>query len=288
MIEEFLASWPLFQNTYLVGWSIALLLSLVGVLAVARDQIFIGAAMSQASTLGIALAMWIGAWVAPAAFPWFHSDEFLSAMAVAFSLGAALITAGWAKAYRESHEAITGWVFLGSASLSILIVSHSPHGLEEIHRLLSSSIIGATRTDVWGFTALAALTALFLAATHRRTLLFLMDPTMAAAVGMKTGRWAAIISTLLGLAVGLSIRSSGTLYTFGCLVLPALVAKNICREVGPMFLVAPLVAVLTGAIAFVLANHYDYPPAQMTVVLLSLALVIAWLFRRLRQANGMF
>lgn len=286
MIQEFLASWPLFHNTYLVGWSIALLLSLVGVLAVARDQIFIGAAMSQASTLGIALAMWMGTWVAPATIPWFHSDEFLSAMAVAFSLGSALVTGGWAETDRESHEAITGWVFLGSASLSVLIVSHSPHGLEEIHRLLASSIIGATRVDVWSFGALAGLTALLLATTHRRTLLFLMDPAMAAAVGMHTGRWAAIISTLLGLAVGLSIRSSGMLYTFGCLVLPALVAKNICREVGPMFLAAPLVAVLTGAVAFVLANHYDYPPAQMTVALLSLALTIAWLFRRLRQANG--
>lgn len=182
MIEEFLSSWPLFQNTYLVGWSIALLLSLVGVLAVARDQIFIGAAISQASTLGIALAMWIGAWAAPATLPWFRSDGFLSAMAVAFSVIAALITTRGGEESRESHEAITGWVFLASASLSILIVSRSPHGLEEIHRLLSSSIIGATRADVWWFGALAGLTALFLAITHRRTLLFLMDPAMAAAV----------------------------------------------------------------------------------------------------------
>jgi ABC-type Mn2+/Zn2+ transport system permease subunit len=288
VIEEFLSSWPLFQNTYLVGLSIALLLSLVGVLAVARDQIFIGAAISQASTLGIALAMWIGVWAAPATLPWFRSDGFLSSMAVAFSVIAALITTRGGEELRESHEAITGWVFLVSASLSILIVSHSPHGLEEIHRLLASSIIGATRADVWGFGALAGLTALFLAATHRRILLFLMDPAMAAAVGMNIVRWAMLISALLGLTVGLSIRSSGMLYTFGCLVLPALIAKNICREVRPMFLVAPLVALMTGAIAFVLANHYDYPPAQMTVALLSLLLVMAWLFRRLRQMNGLF
>ena len=288
MIEEFLSSWPLFQNTYLVGWSIALLLSLVGVLAVARDQIFIGAAISQASTLGIALAMWIGAWAALATLPWFLSDGFLSAMAVAFSVIAALITTRGGEESRESHEAIAGRVFLVSASLSILIVSRSPHGLEEIHRLLSSSIIGATRADVWTFGLLAGLTALFLAATHRRTLLFLMDPAMAAAVGMNITRWAAIISTLLGLAVGLSIRSSGMLYTFGCLVLPALIAKNICREVRPMFLVAPLVTLITGATAFILANHYDYPPAQMTVALLSLLLAMAWLFRWLRRMNGMF
>ncbi len=286
MIEGFLSSWTLFHNTYLAGWTIGLLLSLVGVVVVARDQIFIGAAISQASTLGIALAMWIGGWAVTDTIPWLQSDRFLTTMAVAFSLLAALMTSGGGEAGRESHEAITGWVFLVSASLSILIVSHSPHGLEEIHRLLASSIIGATAADVWGFATLAGLTALFLWATHQRLLLFVMDPAMAAAVGLHVVGWAALISTWLGLIVGLSIRSSGMLYTFGCLVLPALIAKNVCREVLPMFLVAPVVAVGAGAIGFVLANHYDYPPAQMTVALLSLLLTIAWLFRKLRHGDA--
>jgi zinc transport system permease protein len=60
------------------------------------------------------------------------------------------------------------------------------------------------------------------------------------------------------------------LYTFGCLVLPALVAKNVCREVRPMFVVAPVIAVGVATVGFVLANHYDDPPAQMTVALLCL------------------
>ena len=286
MIESFLSSWALFHNTYLAGWLIGLLLSFVGVLVVARDQIFIGAAVSQASTLGIALAMWIGGWAATGTLTSLQSDRFLTAMAVAFSLIAALITSGGGEAGRESHEAITGWVFLASASLAILLVSHSPHGLEEIHRLVASSIIGATAADIWTFGLLAAFTALFLWVTHRRVMLFVMDPAMAAAVGMRTTCWAVFISTWLGLAVGLSIRASGMLYTFGCLVLPALVAKNICREVRPMFLVAPILAVGTGAIGFVLANHYDYPPAQMTVALLSLLLMMAWLLRRLRRGDA--
>jgi len=283
MIESFLSSWALFHNTYLAGWLIGLLLSLVGVLVVARDQIFLGAAVSQASTLGIALAMWIGAWSAAHSLSWFRSDAFLSLMAVAFSVLAALITGPGGETAGESHEALTGWVFLASGSLSILIVSHSPHGLEEIHRLLASSIIGATGEDVWAFGALAGLTALAIWAAHRRLVLFAMDPVMAAAVGMRTTRWAALASGCLGLAVGLSIRTSGMLYTFGCLVLPALVAKNLCREVRPMFVVAPVVAVGTGAVGFVLANHYDFPPAQMTVALLSLLLMVAWLVPRMRR-----
>ena len=41
-------------------WLIALLLSMIGVLVIAKDQIFLSAAVSQASTLGIALGMWAG------------------------------------------------------------------------------------------------------------------------------------------------------------------------------------------------------------------------------------
>ena len=282
MIQNFLSSWTLFYQSYLTGWLICLLLSIIGVLVVARDQIFIGAAVSQASTFGIALTMWAALVFQLERFSWFQSDVFFSAMAVIFSILAASITGRGGETGKESHEAITGWVFLISASLSILIVSHSPHGLEEIHRLLSSSIIGATTSDIWSFSLLTFLTVFLILLFYRKILLFTLDPSMASAIGMRMKIWSLATSAWLGLAVGLSIRASGMLYTFGCLVLPALVAKNLCREVRYMFLVAPIVAVGTGAIGFLLANQYDYPPGQMTVALFCLGLTLAWIFRRRR------
>jgi ABC-type Mn2+/Zn2+ transport system permease subunit len=283
VIADFAGSWALFHNTYLVGWLISLLLALIGVLVVARDQIFIGAAVSQASTLGIAMALGIGAWASLETAPWLRSDAFLSAMAVACSVIAALLTARSGDIGQESHEAITGWVFLVSASASVLIVAHSPHGLDEIHRLLSSSIIGATRSDVWIFASLLVCTSLGIGLYHRSIMLFIMDPAMAAAVGVKVVWVSILLSAWLGLAVGLSIRVAGMLYTFGCLVLPALVAKNLCRKVRPMFVVAPLMAVATATVGFALANRYDDPPAQMTVALLCLCVAVAWVVRRLRR-----
>lgn len=283
MIQNFFSSWNLFYQSYLAGWLISLLLSLIGVLVVARDQIFIGAAISQASTLGIALTMWAATLPSLSQTDWFHSDLFLSMAAVVFSVLAASLTARAGEIGKESHEAITGWVFLISASLSILIVSHSPHGLEEIHRLLSSSIVGATALDIWIFGSLTLLTVFLLIFLHRKLLLFTLDPSMAVAVGMRITIWNLMTSAWLGLAIGLSIRASGMLYTFGCLVLPALVAKNLCQEVWSMFIVAPLFAVGTGVLGFILANHYDYPPGQMTVVLFCLELVGAWAYKRLRH-----
>jgi ABC-type Mn2+/Zn2+ transport system permease subunit len=282
LIAEFLSTWPLFQNTYLSGWCIAVLLSLVGVPVVARNQIFIGAAVSQSAMLGIALGMLLGAW---SGAQWLESESFLSAIGSGFAVLGALIT-GRARAQGESYEAVTGWVFLLSGSLSILVVAHSPHGMEEIHRLMASTIIGATEVDVEIFLALAAATAVALLLWHRPLRLLVMDREMAAAVGVPVGWCDSALSVWLGLAVGLSIRISGVAYTFGCLVLPALVAKNLCREVASMFWVAPAVAVASSAVSFVLANHYDFPPAQIAVALLCACLVAAWSARRLRAARA--
>jgi ABC-type Mn2+/Zn2+ transport system permease subunit len=79
------------------------------------------------------------------------------------------------------------------------------------------------------------------------------------------------------------MRVSGMLYTFGCLVLPALVAKNLSREIRPLLWLAPSVALAASLAGFVLAHHFDVPPAHATVALLSAALLAAWGARRLRS-----
>ncbi|MBZ0271611.1 metal ABC transporter permease [bacterium] len=291
MIMRFAESWTLFHNTYLVGWLIGVALSLVGVVAVARDQIFLGAAVSQASTLGIALAMFGAVKLAAFGFGWLESDFVLSAAAVVFSVGAAIFAGGGGDERGESHEAIAGWVFLLSASVSILIVSHSPHGLDEIHRLLSSSLIGATDADVIVFGVLTVLVALAIARLRRRLLLFATDAPMAAALGMHVRRWSLATAAALGLTIGLAIRSSGLLFTFGSLVLPPLIAKNLCRRMESMFVVAAAASLTAGVAGFMIANQGDYPPAQMTVAILAALLAGAWALRALqvrrdRQERG--
>lgn len=280
MIREFFDSWALFQHAYLAGWFAGILLSLIGVVVVAREQIFLSAAVSQASTLGIAVGMWVGGAVVLGTQTWLETDAFLSAMAVAFGVLAALVTAHGRDAKHYSAEAVTGWVFLLSASGSILLLAHSPHGMDEIQRLLSSSLIGAQEADVWVFGMLAAVTASVLALFHRRILLVTVDPSLAMALGIRVKLWSVLISAWLGLAAGLTMRTTGMLYIFGCLVLPALAAKQVCRELRSMFLVSVLGVLVTGVLGFCLANYYDYPPAQLTVGLLCAVVALTWVFRQ--------
>lgn len=285
MIGSFVDTWPLFQHAYVSGWLIGLLLALIGVLVVARDQIFIGAAVSEASMLGIAVGIWLGNLLSYDAHSWWHSDLFHSAMGGLFAVLAALLTAGGSRGH-ETHEALTGWVFLVSVSLSILLMAHSPIGMEEINRLSSSTIIGARPADVWVFAALLLVTATTLWGCSRQALLLVIDPAMARAVGLRVELGNGLIAVWLGLAVGFSIHVSGVVFSFANLVLPALAAKNICRESRQMFVVAPVVSLATGVPAFVLANHYDSPPGQMAAAGLCLLVVAGWLVRQWRMANG--
>ncbi len=269
MISGFLNSWSLFAPSYLAALFAGLLLSFLGVIVVARAQVFIAAAVAQASLLGLALDTLLGTGQ-PAAF------------AVAFSVLAALATGARAQRGGTSHEEVTAWIFLVGASGSILLLSKHPNGLKFVQAAMASSIIGAATADVVTFAVLAAVTGLFVLALRQRIVLFVCDPVMAAAVGMRIGAWSLGLATVLGLSTGLAIRSSGLLFTFGCLVLPALVAKNLCREAGTMFFVAPVVCAGSVLAGLVLANHYDFPPGQIIVALLAALLVCGWAWRWFR------
>lgn len=283
MIQEFIHAWPLFAHSFLTGWLIGVTLALIGVVVIARNQIFVGAALSQASTLGLAVAMWVGAAVGPPASEWAESGPVLTLISVLVSVLGAMATARTPRPGRESREGITGWLFLLGAAGSIVVMSRSPHGMEEVRRLFESSIIGATATDAIVCAIAAIATAGVILWKWRPILLWIMDPTTAQASGVRVRRMETISAVWLGLGVGLAIRASGMLYTFGCLALPALVAKALCREVRTMFIIAPLIALATGVTGFVVANFYDFPPAQLAVCLAALALPVAWGIRANRR-----
>lgn len=270
MLTEFLQSWPMFQDSYLAALLCGGLLSVLGVLVVGRDEVFLAAAVAQASVLGVALALTLG-WENPAV------------PAVALSVIAALAAGGRGHRGGTSREEITAWTFLTASSLAVLILSRSPVGMKNVQSVLTSTMLGASQTEVFLFAGLTALALGLVWMNSQRLTLLIIDPVMAAAVGLSVGAWALALSASLGLVTGLAIRSTGLLFTFGCLVLPALAAKNLCRRVQPMFLVAPVVGVLGVLLGLILAHHFDFPPGQLIVALLGAALALAWLWRDLRQ-----
>ncbi len=272
MIGEFIDSWSLFSQTYISALLIGLSLSLIGVVVVARGNVFVAAAVSQASMLGVALSLFFG-FGQPVLF------------AVLCSVAASLLVA---RKHQEggssTSEEMTGWLFLACGSLSVLLLAKMPFGLKEIQSLFSSSIVGAGSADIAVFGGLVVLFVAFLFLQSRRLTLYLSDPVMAAAVGANIFLWSITIASVLGLTTGLAIRSSGMLFTFGCMILPAQMAKNLCRDIPGMFWVAPVLGFICVLLGLVFGNSFDLPPAQTVVALMSVVLLVTWGLRSVRES----
>jgi ABC-type Mn2+/Zn2+ transport system permease subunit len=267
-IVEFVGSFELFGAQWVAGCLAALLLGLVGVLVVARRQVFLGAAAAQSSTLGCALALALSDSVTV-------TDLFAVGFAVAAALGVA--------AARPERSAV---VFLAAAGLSILVVSKSPHGTEQVHRIVASaSLLGSKWSDA-GWLALLLAAAAALAVRFRRPLVLIaMDPTFARAAGLPVTLVERIVAAFTGIAIGLVLCSAGLLFSFGTLVLPALIARQGARQALALFWLAPAIAFGSALASFVVANHLDLPPGQVTIVLLCAELGVAAAWARLRPAR---
>lgn len=291
MINEFIDTWPLFSHTFLSGFLAALLLSLVGIILVARDQIFLGIAASQFSVLGVSTGLFLLSSPLFAFLSHDHMNEaihhpfWLSLIAIFFTtLGVFLSQMKFSS--HESYESLTGWLFLMSTSLTILLVSKSPYDLEEIQRLFSSTVIGATPADTFTLLLITASSFLFMTLLKKPLCLFLLDPLMAQVCGLNKSRWNIILALILGTSMGISVRISGVLFTFGCLILPPLAAKVLSKNLSSLFWLSPLIAGFSTLGGFILAIHYDFPLGHMVIFILAMVLILSWIFNRFWTPYG--
>ena len=284
MIRGFIASWDLFLQPYALTLLSAALLSLIGVVTAARRQVFIAAAVAQASTLGYALFTLLIGVGASAALPVAVRD----AVCVGGAVLAAAMTMPYGSSQREGSrldaDELTAAVFILGGAGSVLALARAPAGMEQLRRLQASSVIGATTLDVVLFAVLLVAAAAFVALRHRALVLVLSDPVMAAAVGMRLRVWNIALALACGLVLGLAVRSTGALYAFAALALPVMVAKQFCGQVRSLFWASPLVAVAAALLGLLLAYGWDLPPGQLIATLLCVWLVVAAALRRVWDA----
>ncbi|WP_428386249.1 metal ABC transporter permease [Mucisphaera sp.] len=278
---DFLESWPLFFRPYTLTLLASAVLAVIGVVATARRQLFMAAAVAQTSLMGYAIMAFVfGA----------HIDGTLEAslrdtVVILAAVLAAMITMLGSRDSQSAQggsldgDERTAWVYVTAGSLGVLFLAHAPAGMEQVRRLQVSSVIGATWIDLATFALLFLGIALLMIWLMRPLILLLSDPVMAAAIGMKVTRWNVILAILAGLSVGLAVRSTGVLFAFGALAIPVMIAKQIAGEVRSLFLLAPLLAIMLSFTGLWLGHLWDFPPGQAAVSVMCLALLITHLAR---------
>jgi ABC-type Mn2+/Zn2+ transport system permease subunit len=285
-LHEILSPDFLLRNSLYTSMLIGFACPLVGVFLVLRRLIFMGVALPQISSTGVAVAlsvpMWLGAMQPEHAATTEHALAF--AGSTVFSLTAILILPFLERRGRGLSEGRLGTAYVVAAALSILLLSKNRFAEVGWLDLLKGEIITVSNFD-FALTAVTLVVVLAVLGLFQKELLLVsFDRAMAVTLGKKVLFWDVLLYLLIGLTVSMAVLSVGPLISFGFLLIPALTAHLFAKDMRQFAILASLIGGASAFVGFWIAYQWDCPIGPTDVVLLGIIYATAWIVNRLIKA----
>jgi len=280
----------LLRNSVYTSLLIGFICPLAGVFLVMRRLVFLGVALPQISSTGIALALSLHIWYGDVDL--FHGtgEHTLAVVgSLVFSLATIFLLARIAGSRRGLMDGALGTAYVVAAASSVLLLSECPQAERHWLEIFKGEIIAITTGQLRG-TALAFGIILALLVIFRREFLLVsFDREMAVTMGKAVGGWDFLLYLIIGVTIAVSVLGVGPLVTFGFMVIPPLIARNFARTVRQFMIGSSLIGGLTAVAGFAIALRRDLPVGATDVALLGAIYVLAFVVRRvprLRRATA--
>lgn len=280
---SFLEASFLWQEAVIASVAVAAMLGVMGVQSLLRRVVFLPAALSQISGLGVVLAF---AWGLSAAGVDHHAAGHGLGAPELFSLLvtlAAVFLLGWMRPPRSwSRDAVIGMVFVLASALVLAISSRLPQEAHEIADVLYGNAVAVERDRMWLAVGVAGGLLCLHALLWRPFLLAAHDPETAAAHGVPVRLLEGVLFLSLGLGIAVATRTIGALPVFAYAVLPPAAGL---LALGDVRAVMAFAAVGAGAAAFLgyyASFAWNLPTGACSVVACGLLLIPAGLIRARR------
>jgi ABC-type Mn2+/Zn2+ transport system permease subunit len=260
----------LLRNSVYTSALIGFACPLVGVFLVLRRLVFMGVALPQISSTGVAIALsvpvWVGAIQPEHAAHKEHVLAFVGSMV--FSIGAILLLAFLERRGRGLPEGRLGAAYVVSAALSIILLSKNRYAEVGWLDLLKGEIITVDNADLIMTAVALAVVLGVLGLFHKELLLVSFDRVMAITLGKRVVFWDVLLYLLIGLTVSMAVLSVGPLISFGFLLVPALTMHLFAGNMRQFAVGASLIGGVASFGGFCIAYRYDLPVGPTDVVLL--------------------
>lgn len=264
-LQSFLAAHEIWSVPLSASVLAGALLGALGVYVVLRRTVFVSAALTQLSTLGLVATLLVE--------ERFHIETEHASEQLAVAIGVSALGALVLGAFRPRRlpaEATVGAAWVVASSLVVLGVSRLVHAAHNLEGLVFGNAVAVPFGDlvVLGVIALAA-TGLHLA--FAKELAFTsFDPETAQAVGMRVRVWDAVLFLTVGVAIPPAARALGALPVFAFLTLPAAGALLLRVGFRPAFALAAAFGVLAAASGYVLSWLWELPTGATMVAIAAL------------------
>lgn len=272
----------LLRNSVYTSVLIGFACPLVGVFLVLRRLVFMGVALPQISSTGVAVALSVPMWLGAKPDHAEHSVHLIAfAGSMLFSLAAILLLAFFERRGRGLPEGRLGTAYVVASAASILLLSKNRYAEVGWLDLMKGEIITIDNYDL-GLTAATLAVALTLLILFHKEFLFVsFDRAMAATLGKNVLLWDILIYLLIGVTVSISVLSVGPLISFGFLLIPALTAHLFARNMKWFFILASIIGGVVAFFGFWLAYRWDWPVGPTDVVLLGVIYLLVALAKNL-------
>jgi ABC-type Mn2+/Zn2+ transport system permease subunit len=270
IVREVLSPDFLLRNSVYVSLLIGLVCPLVGTYLVLRRLIFMGVALPQISSCGIAFAFALHAWHVVPHLEGSSENTLAFGGSMVFTLAALLILTVLQRRFSGLAEARIGAAYVLAGAWSILLLVKNPFGEHGLLERLRGEIIAVSNTDLAMTAAAFGIVAILLVIFRKEFLLVSFDPEMAVTLRKNVLAWDGLLFLLIGVTVSMSVLSVGPLVTFGFLLIPPLIARAVARNMIQFAIIGCIVGVLAAFAGFCLAYHWDVPVGPTDVALLGI------------------
>jgi zinc transport system permease protein len=267
-LAGFLAAREIWQAPLLASVMAGALLGLLGVYVVLRRTVFVSAALTQISTVGLVVGLFLEERLHVEAE---HAHHQLG-MAMGFAVAGALLL-GALRPRRLPAEATVGAAWVAASSLVVLGISRLVHASHDLGGMVFGNAVAVADDELWMIAAVALLCALLHLAFAKEIAFASFDPETATALGMRVRIWDAVLSLSIGLAIPASARALGALPVFALLTLPASAALLLGLRFRAVFAVATALGVVAAAGGYLISWGAETPTGATMVLVAAVALV---------------
>ena len=256
---------------------IALACSVLGVYVVLRRIVFVGAALAQLSSAGIALGLFLsgqGLLLGLAEQP--------IALSLLLTLAGVLFFGSGSGRGRVPPDATIGVTYAVAGAVGILLIAKAAHG--EAHDIfLQGNILGITRADTLTLLATAIPVLLVHLVFYKEFLFISFDRETARTLGFKVEFWNMFLYFTLGLVIAFAMQFAGVMLVFNFLVLPAVTGLLVARSMAGTFAVSIISGLIAAIAGFTLSIPFDLPSGPTIIAVSGALAVMAFLIRLIQR-----
>ncbi len=254
------------------------LLGFLGVYVVLRRTVFVSAALTQLSTLGIIVALLVQERLGVEA----ENPAVQLVVALAFSVAGALLLGTLEAGRRLPTEAGVGMAYVVAGALVILGANRLIHAAHDLNSMVFGNAVAVPFADVVVLAVVTLVSAVLHTVFQKEIVFVSFDPDTAQAMGLDGRRWSGLLFLTVGLAIPVSARALGALPVFAFLTIPAAAALLLASRLRPAFALATILGLVAAGGGYVLSWFWQMPTGPTMVALAAVLAVPGALVRLAR------